>query len=245
MTTLAPDRLAVAWHDAECGSYRADLPLWRELADGVSGPLLDLGCGSGRVALDLASRGHEVTAVDSEPALVGALRARAGGLAVRTETADARSLELGRRFALVIAPMQVVQLMGGPRGRARLLDVAHRHLEAGGRLAVALADPFEELAPKQALLPLPDVREEEGWVLSSQPVAVRSDEHGVAIDRVRQAVSPDGELTEEVVTILLDHVTAPELEAEAADRSFEVLPPRRVEATADHVGSAVVVLRRP
>jgi len=245
VTTLAPDRLAVAWHDAECGSYRADLPLWRELAREVRGPLLDLGCGSGRVALDLAARGHDVTGVDSERALLNALRARTGALAVRTETADARSLDLGRRFALAVAPMQVVQLMGGRAGRARLLDSAHRHLEPGGRLAIALADPFEELVPEQALLPLPDVREEEGWVLSSQPVAVRSQEHGVAIDRVRQAVSPDGELTEELVTILLDHLTAPELEAEAADRGFEVLSPRRVEATADHVGSAVVVLRRP
>jgi len=244
VTTLAPDRLTVAWHDAECGSYRADLPLWRELAGGVSGPLLDLGCGSGRVALDLAARGHEVTGVDSERALVGALRARAAGLAVRTEIADARSLALGRRFGLVMAPMQVAQLMGGAGGRARLLDAAHRHLEPGGRLAVALADPFEELPPEEALLPLSDVREEGGWVLSSQPIAVRSEEHGVAVDRVRQAVSPDGELTEELVTILLDHLTPPELEAEAADRGFEALPPRRVEATADHVGSAVVVLRR-
>ncbi|MDQ3648156.1 MAG: methyltransferase domain-containing protein [Actinomycetota bacterium] len=244
MTTLAADRLAVAWHDAECGSYRADLPLWRELAEEVDGPLLDLGCGSGRVALELAARGHEVTGVDSEAALVSALRSRATGLPVRAETADARSLALGRRFVLALAPMQVVQLMGGRAGRARLLDAAHRHLEPGGRLAVALADPFEKLTPEQALLPLPDVREKEGWVLSSRPVAVRAEEDGVAIDRVRQAVSPDGELTEELVTILLDNLTPTELAAEAADRGFEALPPRRVEATADHTGSAVVMLRR-
>ncbi|MDQ3721426.1 MAG: hypothetical protein M3350_11705, partial [Actinomycetota bacterium] len=66
----------------------------------------------------------------------------------------------------------------------------------------------------------------------------------VAIDRVRQAVSPEGELTEELVRILLDHLAPPELEAEASGRGFEALPPRRVEATADHAGSAVVVLRR-
>ena len=245
MTTLAADRLAVAWHDAECGSYRADLALWRQLAGEASGPLLDLGCGTGRVALDLGARGHEVVGVDSEPALVSALRARAGTMPASAQAADVRSLELGRRFALAIAPMQVAQLMGGLAGRARLLDAARRHLEPGGRLAVALADPFEQVGPEEALLPLPDVREEAGWVLSSQPVAVRAEEQGVAIDRVRQAVSPEGELTEELVTIALDRLTPAELEAEAAGHGFEALPLRRVEATADHVGSAVVVLGRP
>ena len=53
-----------------------------------------------------------------------------------------------------------------------------RHLEPGGRFAVALADPFEELPAQDALLPLPDVRERDEWVLSSQPVAVRDEEHG-------------------------------------------------------------------
>jgi len=245
VSSLTADGLRVAWHDAECGSYRADLACWRELAEQANGPLLELGCGSGRVALDLAAGGHEVTGVDSEDALVGALRHRAAGLPVRAEAADARSLELGRRFALAIAPMQVVQLMGGRSGRASLLAAAKRHLDPGGRFAVALADPFEQLPPQDALLPLPDVREEGEWVLSSQPVAVRVEEQGVAIDRVRQAVSPEGELTEELVTISLDHLTPDELEAEAAEQSFVALPRRRVDATADYVGSSIVVLEAP
>lgn len=244
MSTLTPDGLEVAWHDAECGSYQADLPLWRELAAEAHGPVLDLGCGSGRVALDLAARGHQVTGVDSEAALVGALRYRAAGLPLRAETADARSLSLGRRFALAIAPMQVVQLMGARSGRAGLLAAAQRHLEPGGLFALALADPFEALPPQEALLPLPDVREQDEWVLSSQPVAVRVEEHGVAIDRVRQAVSPQGELSEELVTIVLDRLTPSELEDEAAEHGFVALPRRRVEATVDYVGSSIVVLER-
>ncbi len=183
--------------------------------------------------------------VDSEAPLVGALRHRAGELPVRAETADARSLDLGRRFPLAIAPMQVVQLMGGPDGRAGLLTAVARHLEPGGRFAVALADPFEELPPQDALLPLPDVRERDEWVLSSQPVAVRVEEHGVAIDRVRQAVSPEGEMNEELVTIVLDHVAPGELEDEAAEHGFRALARRRVEATEDYVGSTIVMLERP
>ena len=44
------------WHDVECASYEADLDLWRELAAAARGPVLDHGCGTGRVALDLAAR---------------------------------------------------------------------------------------------------------------------------------------------------------------------------------------------
>ena len=236
----------VVWHDVECASYEADLPLWRELADQAGGPVLDIGCGTGRVSLDLAGRGHAVTAFDADPALVGELasRARERDLRVDSLTADARSFELGRRFALAVAPMQVVQLLGGAAGRLRALERVREHLDAGGLLAAAVADPFEGFAAEEALPPLPDVREEQGWVYSSTPVAVRSEDGAVAVDRLRQAVSPAGELSEAVATVRLESVTPTELEAEGRAAGFEPLPSRRVPETTDHVGSTVVLLRR-
>jgi hypothetical protein len=157
--------------------------------------------------------------------------------------ADARSFSLPRRdFALVIAPMQVVQLMGGAEGRAEMLARVREHLAVGGVFAAALADPFEGVPPEDAGPPLPDVREQDGWVFSSTPVAVRSEADGTAIDRLRQAVSPRGELDESMASIVLDRLEADELEAEAAAAGFEATPRRTVPGSGDYVGSIVVVL---
>jgi len=232
------------WHDVECAAYTADLEVWRVLADTAHGPVLDLGCGTGRVALDLAQRGHEVTGIDNEPELIDALRARASerGLPVDGVVGDARSFDLGKRFALVISPMQVVQLLGGPDGRRPMLEAVRRHLEAGGLFAAALANPFEDWSDEESLPPLPDVREEDGWVYSSTPVGVRRATASFVIERNRQAVSPSGDMTEERSTIELDSVLPGQLEAEAEGAGFE--PRRRlaIAPTRDYVGSDVVLL---
>jgi SAM-dependent methyltransferase len=239
----------VSWHDVENGSYDADLPLWRELATAAAGPILDLGAGTGRVALDLAARGHELVALDSDPDLLAALRERAAALGERaaqvtTVTADAREFELDTRFALVMAPMQLLQIVGGPSGRAALLERAYAQLRPGGLFAAAIADPHEALPDEHASPPLPDMLERDGWIFSSQPVSVHEDNGNVVVTRRRQAVSPGGELEEDVVEIALDVVSADTFAREAQAAGFRDLERREVEETADHIGSTVVLCRR-
>jgi len=236
-----------AWHDVECGSYRADFELWRELARDRGGPVLDIGCGTGRVALELAAAGHEVIGLDADQPLVTALNVRAAkaGVPASALRADARSFTLKRRFPLAIVPMQVAQLVGGATGRATMLATLARHLEPGGLIALALADPFDAVEPGDSRPPLPDVLEIDGWVLSSTPVAVRDEGDAVAIDRIRQAVSPAGDLTEELSSITLDDCAPATLEDEGRAAGLTVLPARHVPPTVEYVGSTVVMLEAP
>jgi SAM-dependent methyltransferase len=227
----------VIWHDVECGGYVEDLPLWRALAAEHGGPVLDLGAGTGRVALDLARAGHDVVALDVDGELLAALRERAGALPVTTVEADARRFALGRRFPLILAPMQTVQLLDGRE--PELLSCVAAHLAPGGTFAAALADPP---AYDGEVRPLPDMREHDGWLWSSQPVAIRARPGAMAIERVREVVSPAGERTVSEDVIVLHRVTATALEAAGRAAGLRVLARRAVAETDDYVGSEVVVL---
>ena len=235
---------AAIWHDVECAAYDIDLPLWRSLAASAAGPVLDVGAGTGRVAIDLALHGYEVTALDADPDLLDELgaRARKRNLHVPTVTGDARSFELGREYALVIAPMQVVQLFDGERGRRAALACIRRHLRLGGVFAAALADPFEGIPEGDVVPPMPDIRDVDGWVYASTPVDVRIENGTAAIDRHRQSVSPAGEIDEWMFTIEIDLVAPDQLEAEAAACGFRVRERGWIPETVDWTGSTVVIV---
>ena len=233
---------AAIWHDVENGAYAADLPLWRELASASGGPILDLGAGTGRVARDLFASGHAVCALDSDPELLAVLRERVPG--VETVAADARSFELGERFPLILAPMQLAHILGGAAERLAMLERVHRHLQPGGRFAAALTNPFDALDEEDRSPPYPDMIERDGWVFSSQPVWVHEEAGRVIVERRRQAVSPGGTLEEEIAPVAFDLVSVDEFEAETRAAGLVPEDRRTIPETSDHIGSMVVVCRR-
>jgi SAM-dependent methyltransferase len=231
----------VMWHDVECGRYAADLALWDELARATGGAVLDVGAGTGRVALRLARAGHAVTALDHDALLLSTLRerARAAGVEVETVVADAAAFELDGTFGLVAVPMQTIQLLPD---RAGFFTSARRVLAPGGLVALAIADALEGFE-EEAELPLPDVGEVDGWRYVSQPVAVRAVSGGTRIERLRHTITPGGARTTEEDVVVLAAVTTDGLGAEGAAAGLRPEPPRHVDATADHVGAEVVLLR--
>jgi SAM-dependent methyltransferase len=233
---------AAIWHDVECGAYSADLALWEEMALAGDGPVLDLGCGTGRVALHLARRGHQVVGVDLEPELIAALRERGQGLPLEGVVADARDFRLEEDFPLALAPMQVLQLLPDSADRVACLRHVCAQLRPGGRFAAAILERMPE--PDHSPPPLPDVREVDGWVYSSLAVEVAVGAEEIVIHRLRQTVSPAGELREEDNEVRITTFPASRLEAEAAAAGLVPVARHAIPPTDVHVGSTVVVLGR-
>ncbi len=230
---------AVVWHDVECGAYTADLPLWEELASEAAGGILDLGCGTGRVALHLAKRGHSVTGLDLDAELVAAFNERASGSA-HAVAGDARDFDLEGDFGLMLAPMQLLQLFDGADERVACLRCVAAHLATDGRAAFAIVESMPEVV--EDAYPLPDTREVNGWVYSSLPLGARRDAGAIAVSRLRQTVSPTGELSEDVDEVRLLLLSAEDLEAEARTAGLRPAGQHAIDATDDHVGSTVVLL---
>ncbi len=249
----------VVWHDVECGGYRSDLPLWRSLAArAASRPgmlrartptpcarVLDIGAGTGRVALDLAQAGHDVLAFDLDPELLATLRIRAGDLPVRCVAGDARRLALAERdFDLCLVPMQTVQLLGGAEGRASFLSAVARHLCPGGVLACAISEHLDAFdAGEDGAAPAADWRRLQGALWISRPTAVRVQPRHAVLERRREVHLPDGSTRREDNTIVLDRLGGSELARECRTAGLRPLRRRRIAPTSDHVGSTVVLAR--
>ncbi len=248
----------IIWHDLECGSYRADLPLWRDLAKRHGGRILDVGAGTGRVTLDLAQAGHRVTALDLDPDLLGALRERAIDLEVETVCADARSFDLDRHdFALCLVPMQTLQLLGGTAERARFLRCARVHLRPGGMLACAIVTELEPFDTADSPGPSPETARIGENIYTSRATSVRVLPLGIVIERSRRIVSSTTRAAREQCSaatrtddpaaernvIELAGFSTSQLEREGAEVGFHPEPALAIEPTDEHVGSVVVMLR--
>jgi len=229
---------AVIWHDLECGSYTADLSLWLALASEHSGPVLDIGAGTGRVALALARHGHSVIALEREAELAAELERRAAGLAIEVRCADACAFALPTPVALALVPMQTIHLLAD---RPAFLACARRALRPGGVLALALlgagVEPFElELEPDA--VQLGEIRYE------STPTALRRDGGQVLLERRRSRIA-NGVAESAIDATRLAELDSATVTAQALAAGFTALAPRVIAPTREHAGSEIVCLEAP
>lgn len=105
-----------------------------ELADG--GPVLELGIGTGRLALPLAARGLPVHGVDASRDMLERLRAKPGGDALAVTIADFDDVRIPGNFALVVLALNTIYALPDQDAQVRCFATAAAHLRAGGRFVV-------------------------------------------------------------------------------------------------------------
>ena len=249
---------AAIWQDVEFGSYTADLKTWEELAADAGGRVIELGAGSGRVALHLAAAGHAITALERDPELAQELsmRARDQGLHVVCIEAD---LETGLPWlapeegegeadaeenGLVIAPLQLLQLLDAEQRQLVLTSLQHS-LPPGGCFAAALVD--ESTLVEEGVVPdsPPDMREHEGWVYSSEPLWVQVSDEVLRMRRLRERVSPGGDIVRKVHDDVLHRLSPEQLEQEASSAGLRPVERRAIPSSAYEAGSIAVILELP
>lgn len=139
-------------YDWEYRRRRDDVRFYRTLADERGGPILDLGCGTGRLMAPLLRAGHTVVGVDSAPAMLRLAAARIGRLAAPARgrallvRADLRTLAIAPRFGFAVAAFHAIQHLATDAELARFFTGAARALVPGGWLA------FDTFAPNARLL---------------------------------------------------------------------------------------------
>ncbi len=135
----------VRFYDLFYGGRDDDLQMYRDFAQAADGPILELGCGTGRVLVPLALDGHDVTGLDLSAPMLAVARAKIDaahlGERVSLVQGDMRDFNLSSRFALAFIPINTFMHCYDTHQQLACLRAIHRHLNSGGQLIVDVYHP--------------------------------------------------------------------------------------------------------
>lgn len=163
---------------------RGDISFYLEAAEETAGPVLELGCGTGRVLIPVARAGIEIVGIDLSQNMLDMCRERLEQEPeeVRSRAqvfqADMRDFDLDRTFSLITTPFRSFQHLITVEEQISCLECANRHLVEGGRLILDIFNPSlealtrdnlgEELAEEPSF-EMPDGRQvERGHIVSAR-----------------------------------------------------------------------------
>ena len=128
-------------YDLENSDFEPIGPFCLEMARRSGGPVLDLGCGTGRFTIPLARQGFETWGLDVAPAMLARAREKSGDLPIRWVEADACDFDLGARFGLVIDTGGMFEHLLAREEQERMLATVREHLAPDGSLVLATVLP--------------------------------------------------------------------------------------------------------
>jgi SAM-dependent methyltransferase len=191
--------------------HSEDLAFWLDLAAKQPGPILELGCGTGRILIPLAQSGHTVVGLDNDPGMLALLKSHLPPLLSHKPLviqADFTQFHLGRTFGLVLMPCNTYSTLSPEARRSTLVSV-QAHFQPGGMFAVSLPNPgwLRSLPARSSV----EVEEIFPHPLDGEPVQVssawRRTRKEFILDWYYDHLLPDG--TVDRITIQLKHDLMP------------------------------------
>ncbi len=152
-------------YDAEDAGYDEDQPLTEQWARKLGGPVLDMACGTGTMAIHLAKLGYQVTGLDIVPEMIAwaSQKAAANSVPVEWVVADARTFQLRKQFAFIYMLGNAFQHFLTRADLEALLARIREHLHPEGLFLFCTRNPsprtlFEARFPEPQQYTLPDGR---------------------------------------------------------------------------------------
>ena len=219
-----------SFYDWDYRNFRADLPLLQQLARDTGGPVLEAGCGTGRVLTALAEDAC-CTGIDICPEMLelarhnlAALPPAQRPLLVRADMAD---FHLDRRnFGLAVCASTSLMHLDDAEQQLSALSCLHRHLRAGGLLVLDLFNPpVEQIIADDGALIQVDAWQAPGGIETTKWMCRTVDwVHQVqTTDILLSQTSPDGQHLETTVTFRLRFLWPHELRMMLAAAGFEIV----------------------
>ncbi len=130
-------------YQAHHQSYLEDIPFWTEIATSSGNPILELGCGTGRVLVPLAKIGYHIFGLDINYQMLSVLRNQATshvGVGFHVFQADTAAFNLAMEFSMVFMPCNTYSTFNEMK-RHEILRVVGRHLRSGGIFVISVPNP--------------------------------------------------------------------------------------------------------
>jgi SAM-dependent methyltransferase len=149
MTDWFAGRVAETYDgDGETASHAGVDPVVDFLEPLAGGGALELGIGTGRIALPLAERGVRVHGIDLSPDMVAQLRKKPGGAGISVAMGDFAATSVDARFSLVYLVFNTIMNLTSQDAQVACFQNAAAHLEAGGRFVIEVGVPDLQRLPR-------------------------------------------------------------------------------------------------
>ncbi|MFX1538190.1 MAG: class I SAM-dependent methyltransferase [Promethearchaeota archaeon] len=139
--------IGAVFYDYQATGLNGDIQFYVEEAQKAGSPVLELGCGTGRILIPIAKADIDIVGLDYSPDMLSIARQKISKLIPETKKriqlveGDMRNFSFDQRFKLIMIPYRAFLHMMTPKDQRQALQCVHEHLTDDGRLVFNIFDP--------------------------------------------------------------------------------------------------------